>query len=89
MDKHRLYFEEQHTAIEELLMEHLLAVVGADFAHAQQLYQQWQVALLAHIRIENEQLLPHIPEGARWAEKIYRLEHDRIALLAEEYADHL
>ena len=28
-----------------------------------------------------------MPEGARWAARVYLLEHDRIALLAEEYLE--
>ncbi len=83
------YFEEQHTHIEAMLTQHLLDVVGGDFVQAQQQFVRWFAALQQHIAIENEQLLPHVPEGARWAAKVYRLEHDRIALLADEYAQRL
>lgn len=80
-----LHFERQHERLDALLHAHLLAVAGADFAHALQHLQQWHAGLLEHIAIENTRLLPHVPEGARWAARVYLLEHERIALLAEEY----
>jgi len=83
------FFEEQHERIEAMLTAHLLAVVGGDFVEARQCFTQWRAALDTHIRIENEELLPHTPEGARWAAKVYLLEHERIALLADEYAQRL
>lgn len=83
------YFQEQHEHIEAMLTAHLLEVIGGDFAQAKQHFSQWRTALDAHIRIENEELLPHVPEGARWAAKVYLLEHERIALLADEYVQRL
>ena len=83
------HFERQHERLDALLHTHLLAVAGADFAPALQHLQQWHRGLLEHIAIENTRLLPHVPEGARWAARVYLLEHERIALLAEEYADRL
>lgn len=80
-----LHFERQHERLDALLHAHLLAVAGADFAHALQHLQQWHAGLLEHIAIENTRLLPHVPEGARWVARVYLLEHERIALLAEEY----
>ena len=79
------HFERQHERLDALLHAHLLAVAGADFASALQHLQQWHRGLLEHIAIENTRLLPHVPEGARWAARVYLLEHERIALLAEEY----
>ena len=79
------HFERQHERLDALLHAHLLAVAGADFASALQHLQQWHQGLLEHIAIENTRLLPHVPEGARWAARVYLLEHERIALLAEEY----
>ena len=79
------HFERQHERLDALLHAHLLAVAGADFASALQHLQQWHRSLQAHIAIENSRLLPHVPEGARWAARVYLLEHERIALLAEEY----
>lgn len=83
------FFQQQHERIEAILTAHLLDVVGGDFIEAQQRFTQWRSALDEHIRIENEELLPHVPEGARWAAKVYLLEHDRIALLADEYVQRL
>ena len=83
------HFEAQHAHIEALLTEHLLEVVGGDFAQAQRLFAQWHGALQTHIHIENTALLPHVPTSARWAAKVYLREHERIALLAEEYAQRL
>ena len=83
------HFEAQHAHIEALLTEHLLEVVGGDFAQAQRLFAQWHGALQTHIHIENTALLPHVPTSARWAATVYLREHERIALLAEEYAQRL
>lgn len=79
-------FEREHRRIDALLQSHLLAVVGADFAAAQARLARWQRALARHIEIENTRLLPHVPADARWAARVYRLEHERIELLAGEYA---
>ena len=81
------HFERQHERLDALLHAHLLDVAGADFASALQHLQSWHQALQQHITIENTRLLPHVPEGARWTARVYRLEHDRIALLAEEYLE--
>ena len=79
------HFERQHERLDALLLAHLLDVAGADFVSALQHLQQWHRSLQAHIAIENSRLLPHVPEGARWAARVYLLEHERIALLAEDY----
>lgn len=79
-------FEREHRRLDHLLRTHLLAVVGADFASAHDKLARWQRALLRHIDIENTRLLLHVPAGARWDARVYRLEHERIALLADEYA---
>lgn len=83
------YFAAQHERIEAMLMAHLLDVVGGDFVRAQQQWLQWRAALQQHIDIENQQLLPYVPAGARWAAKVYLLEHARIQTLADEYAQRL
>lgn len=79
------YFEIQHERLDAQLHAHLLDVVGADFAAALTRLQAWRAGLARHIDIENTRLLPHVPEGARWAARVYLLEHERIALLADEY----
>ncbi|MCO5116367.1 MAG: hypothetical protein H6927_07100 [Burkholderiaceae bacterium] len=79
-------FEREHHRLDALLRAHLLAVVGQDFAGAQQKFVRWHRGLLRHIEIENTRLLPHVPAGARWDARIYLLEHERIALLAQEHA---
>lgn len=81
------HFERQHERLDALLHAHLLDVAGADFASALQHLQRWHHGLQEHIAIENTRLLPHVPEGARWAARVYLLEHERIALLAEEYRE--
>lgn len=78
-------FHDQHERLDAQLHAHLLDIVGADFFSALQRVQQWYGALQAHIAIENTLLLPHIPAGARWDERVYRLEHERIELLAQEH----
>ena len=73
--------------MEAQLHAHLLHVVGADFERARTALQRWRRALARHIDIENHRLLPHLPEGARWPARLYLLEHERITLLADEYAE--
>ena len=85
-EKQASRFEREHHRLEALLRAHLLAVVGQDFAGAQQKFERWHRGLLRHIDIENTRLLPHVPAGARWDARIYLLEHERIALLAQEHA---
>ena len=85
--EHPAYFEQQHERLDAQLRAHLLDVVGGDFAGALQRLQQWRRDLDRHTEIENARLLPHVPEGARWAARVYLLEHERIALLAEEYRE--
>lgn len=79
------HFEQQHARMDALLRAHLLDIIGADFAAALASLQRWRQALAQHIAIENTRLLPHVPEGARWAARVYLLEHERIELLAEEH----
>lgn len=78
-------FAYQHHRLDAQLRAHLLDIVGADFAGALQRLQRWHRALERHIDIEDTRLLPHVPEGARWNARLYRVEHDRIRLLADEY----
>ncbi len=80
------YFEHEHRRMDALLHAHLLDVVAADFPRALQHLQRWRRALTRHIAIENCQLLPHVPANARWPARMYLLEHERIELLADEYA---
>ena len=79
-------FEREHQRIDALLRAHLLDVVGGDFKGARRRLARWRQALNGHIQIEQTRLLPHVPAGARWDARVYQLEHDRIALLADEYA---
>jgi len=79
------YFEQQHERLDAQLQAHLLDVVGGDFGTALTRLQGWRAGIARHIEIENTRLLPHVPEGARWAARVYLLEHERIALLADEY----
>lgn len=80
------FFHDQHQELESQLHAHLLDVVGGDFGQALTRLQGWRTGLARHIEIENTRLLPHVPEGARWAARVYLLEHERITLLSEEYA---
>lgn len=80
-------FEREHQRIDALLQAHLLDVVGGDFKSARRRLARWRLALARHIEIEQTHLLPHLPEGARWGARVYRLEHERITLLADEYAE--
>jgi len=80
------HFEREHGRLEAQLHAHLLEVVAGDFARARQLLAPWRAALARHIEVEETRLLPHVPPDARWQARVYRLEHERIALLADEYA---
>lgn len=78
-------FRQAHEPLEALLRAHLLAVIGGDFGEALQQLQTWQHALQAHIQLEETRLFPHIPDHARWAARVYELEHKRITALATDY----
>lgn len=79
-------FTQQHECLDVRLRAHLLAVAGADFGRAVRHLARWRRSLDRHIAIEETHLLPHVPEGARWAARVYRLEHRRIEDLAHDYA---
>lgn len=78
-------FWQAHQPLESQLRRHLLAVVGGDFADALHQLQHWQRVLQAHMVLEETWLFPHIPDGARWAARVYQLEHTRITALAADY----
>ncbi len=80
-------FEREHQVLDAQLHAHLLDVVAGAFPAALSRLRAWRAALARHIETENTQLLPHVPAGARWAARVYLLEHERIALLADEYLD--
>ncbi|MEZ5605871.1 MAG: hypothetical protein R3E52_01755 [Burkholderiaceae bacterium] len=79
-------FEREHQRMDALLQAHLLDVVAGDFKSARRRLARWRLALARHIDIEQTRLLPHVPADARWDARVYRLEHERITLLADEYA---
>lgn len=79
------HFARQHERLEALLQAHLLAVIGGDLVRADAVLRRWREQLAQHIAIEERELLPHLPAQARWAAKVYVAEHERIALLAQEY----
>lgn len=83
------HFARQHERLEALLQAHLLEVIGGDLARADAALQHWREQLAQHIAIEEHELLPHLPAQARWAAAVYVVEHERIALLAQEYAARL
>lgn len=85
IDRVPLYFEYEHRRLDAEFHEHLLDIAGGSFILARQHVQRWRHALARHIRIEDTQLLPHIPDGARWTARLYRLEHIRIGALADAY----
>lgn len=75
----------EHAALEAQLRVHLLAVIGGEFVPALAQLQTWLHALQAHMEWEEEELLPHLPTSARWASRVYLLEHQRIRALADDY----
>lgn len=80
------WFEREHRRLDREFHEHLLAVVGGSFILARQHVQRWRRGLARHIAIEDTRLLPHMPDGARWSARLYRLEHARITALTDAYA---
>lgn len=80
------YFEREHRRLDRQFHEHLLAIAGGSFILARQHVQRWRLALARHIVIEDTRLLPHVPDGARWNARLYRLEHARITALADAHA---
>lgn len=85
----RATFAYQHRRLDAQLRAHLLDLVGGELASALQRLQRWRAALARHIDTEQSWLLPHIPPGARWDARLYRVEHERILLLADEYLQRL
>ncbi|WHZ18073.1 MAG: hypothetical protein OJF55_000222 [Rhodanobacteraceae bacterium] len=83
------HFEREHRRLDAQLHRHLLDVAGGDFSRARLRLRRWREALTRHIDIEENRLLPHVPGDARWAARVYRLEHERIAQLADAYAARL
>lgn len=83
------YFAREHRRLDAQLHAHLLDAVSGNFSRAQLRLRRWRRALTAHIDIEEDRLLPHVPGNARWAARVYHLEHERIALLADDYAAHV
>jgi len=83
------HFARQHEGLEAQLHAHLLDVVGGDFTQAEQHLRQWRTHLARHIEVEEQELLPQLPEGACWSARVYGQEHERIALLADEYGERL
>lgn len=79
-------FELEHQRLDALLRLHLLRLVAGDFGRAHESLLLWRQALDRHIAIEESRLLPHVPGHARWAAEVYKLEHERIILLADAYA---
>lgn len=83
------HFAQQHRRLEAQFQAHLLDLVAADFGRALKRLQAWHHALLQHIQIEDNLLLPHLPEDARWPARLYLLEHQRIRELADEHLQRL
>lgn len=83
------YFVREHRRLDEPFRAHLLGTAGGDLGGAQQHLHRWRQALTRHIDIEETRLLPHVPGDARWAPRVYRLEHERITRLADAYMSKL
>lgn len=83
-DEHNL-FRQAHQPLEAQLKAHLLAVIRGDFQQALQLLQHGLQQLQAHIDLEETHLFPHIPDNARWAARVYTLEHRRLRELGQDY----
>lgn len=79
----------EHARLEDLLEAHLLEVIGGDLARAEAAFTHWRAELSGHIATEERALLPYLPPDARWPAKVYIAEHERIRLLADEYAARL
>lgn len=82
---HLPHFAQQHRRLEADFHAHLLDLVAGDFRRAVKRLQRWHSALLQHIHIEDNLLLPHVPDTARWPARLYLAEHQRIRELADEH----
>lgn len=78
-------FQTAHQPLNARLRRHLLAVVAGDFPEARACFQDWLQALRVHVELEETRLFPFIPDGARWATRVYTLEHARILALARDH----
>lgn len=78
-------FADQHRRLEAQFQAHLLDLVAGDLGRACKRLQAWHAGLVQHIHIEDQLLLPHVPEGARWPARLYLAEHQRIRDLADEH----
>ncbi|MCZ2105423.1 MAG: hemerythrin domain-containing protein [Comamonadaceae bacterium] len=81
------WFAREHGRLDAGLAVHLMDVIGGEWASAARRLARWRAQLAAHIRVEEDLLLPALPPGARWDARVYVLEHERIALLADEYGE--
>ena len=81
------FFAREHERLEAELAAHLMDVIGGEWVSAAQRLAHWRVQLAAHIRVEEDLLLPALPPGVRWDARVYVAEHERIALLADEYGE--
>ena len=74
-----------HDGFLELLLEHQEAMVRGDLESARDLIAELQGELQAHIRHEEERLIPLLEERGGWGRigepRYYREEHERILML--------
>lgn len=81
------FFMREHERLDAELAAHLMDVIGGDFVSAGAHLARWRAELAAHVRVEEDRLLPALPLDARWDARVYVLEHERIALLADAYGE--
>lgn len=72
---------EVHAQLEELFLLHQEALLRLDIARAGDLLERYELALQAHMRDEDEYLLPRYAAGGaapRASAELFEAEHDRI-----------
>lgn len=73
----------EHAALIELFELHQEALITHRWGRAARFLREYRQRLAAHIGLEEEWLLPKLPEDARWDREVYEAEHRKLEQLLE------
>ncbi|HET7675070.1 MAG TPA: hemerythrin domain-containing protein [Gammaproteobacteria bacterium] len=76
----------EHAALVELFQLHQEALITRRWGRAAQLLREYRQRLTVHIGVEEEWLLPALPDTARWNRDVYQAEHRKLEQLLEALA---
>jgi len=71
----------QHQQMLQLLQEGRLALLDGKVSHARDTLEQLRVLQEMHVAQEESQLIPYLPESARWPAGVYLAEHRKLAAM--------